>query len=146
MNSQHKSPSKKKAKQRVQHGLPHTTSSLSPHSLQALEAQTKEENLLAKKTMKAYTGYVAAGQRWLEELCSARGTEVPAGCPQSEAVGPDSEAQLGPNFVYAFDPTPYLHSPAALALFLTYKCVEGNRGRSTAEGIHAAFKNYWQSS
>ena len=142
------------AKSRYQKGRRHgnhestspSGSPITPHSLQALETQTKEDNLLSKNTTKAYTGYVLAGRHWLEELCSKSSTEIPHGWPLAGTPEEDPKASLDPDFAHAFDPTPNSHSPQALALYLTFKCVQEKRGRSTAEGIHAAFKNMWQSS
>jgi len=120
--------------------------SLNPDTLAALEARTKEENLLSKNTTKAYHGYVTAGRQWLGELCSISSTELPSGCPPSDESGNAPDTHLPPDFVSAFNPTPNVHSPEALALYITFKCVDGNRGKSTAEGIHAAFKNMWEAS
>ncbi|KAJ7869327.1 hypothetical protein B0H14DRAFT_3440760 [Mycena olivaceomarginata] len=43
----------------------------------------------------------------------------------------------------AFEGPPNKHSVYALSLYFTQKCVEEGLGKSTADGIHGAFANYW---
>ncbi|KAF8202084.1 hypothetical protein K438DRAFT_1758335 [Mycena galopus ATCC 62051] len=43
----------------------------------------------------------------------------------------------------ALEGPPNKHSIYVLSLYLTQKCVEKGQGKSTAEGIHGVFANYW---
>lgn len=121
---------------------------MSAPELEQLEVQAKDENLLSGNTVRAYIGYINAGRRWLSSLCAREAVQVPSGSPFLPGATDSEDLNLLPNseFSHAFDNIPNQHSPAALALFLSFKCLEENRGRSTAEGIHAAFKNLWQTS
>lgn len=49
-----------------------------------------------------------------------------------------------PEFADAFTGAPNRCSPDALTLYLTYKCIEGDNGKSTAEGAYSAMKKYWE--
>ena len=49
-----------------------------------------------------------------------------------------------PSFAAAFGPVPNEHTPRALVLFITQKCVHEGKAIGTANGIQAAFKKYWE--
>lgn len=105
--------------------------------LQELES-TRDEGLKqfgkAEKTHKAYKGYLDAGKKWLKELVE---------CEQQRGVDKLYQIPLD-KLAVAFDKPPNQYSAVALELFLTSKCFgERKCGKSTAEGIHGAFCQYW---
>lgn len=99
----------------------------------------RDENLKqfgkAKNTRKAYSGYLARGQCWLGQIVEdAR----EMGLEEFEGMSIDG-------FKAAFDNPPNRHSATALELFLVQKCFTEGLKEGTADGIHAAFTEYWES-
>ncbi|KAF4613695.1 hypothetical protein D9613_008208 [Agrocybe pediades] len=54
------------------------------------------------------------------------------------------EARMDPEFPNSLDGPPNKCTPLAIAMFLTHKCINEDLGKSTAEGIHAAFKRHYK--
>ena len=101
--------------------------------------KTKESGLTefghAKRTTSAYTRYIDRGKEFLAEIVAQRRESGEGGiCKQ----GIDTDV-----LARAFETPPNKHSAAALELFLVQKCFTENLGKSTAQGIHAAFTDYW---
>ncbi|KAG1781061.1 hypothetical protein EV702DRAFT_1193898 [Suillus placidus] len=101
-----------------------------------IKERAKQQHKHASSTRKNYSSYVDRGQKWLKVHAST------TSCKDEETH--DSDAYEDPTFRDALEEIPNQHSDKALALFLSYKCFHENNGQSTCDGIHAAFKKYWE--
>jgi hypothetical protein len=101
-----------------------------------IKERAKQQHKHANSTRKNYGSYVGRGQKWLKAHASA------TGCRDEETH--DDNAYEDPTFRDALEETPNRHSDKALALFISYKCFHEDNGQSTCDGIHAAFKKYWE--
>jgi hypothetical protein len=111
-------------------------------ALHSIARSTTAEHLRAPTTRAAYEGHVKRAKLWLVEEMSHRVN--PPGLP--EKLGPEElEPWMAPGFALAFEPTPNAASPNALRMYITFKCIEQQCSFSTAEGIHASFKAFWDS-
>ena len=114
--------------------------------LEEAKQASKRKHGSATKTTAGYEGYIRRGKVWLADLIRNLSTEHsfehPKGCPTSLDNAKWDVADLG----LAFEIKPNRSSPWALASFISHKCFENNLGESTAEGVHAAFKRYWDNS
>ncbi len=110
-------------------------------------AQTKESSKKkhgsAMNTNSTYDGYIRRGKQWLAELVKdfeqEDELEHPRGCP----AGLEGMKWNIGDLIQAFDTRPNRASPWALASYIACKCFVENLGESTGDGIHAAFKRYW---
>jgi hypothetical protein len=106
---------------------------------QKVKENNQKAHLHAVKTQRSYAGYLERGKKWLQ------GHFVKTLPDSGEEEEPDADSVYeDPEFRKAFDQTPNRHSDKALALFISYKCFHQNLKQSTGEGIHAAFKKYWE--
>ncbi|KAJ7926602.1 hypothetical protein B0H13DRAFT_2229378 [Mycena leptocephala] len=94
------------------------------NALQSKKAAIREEFSKGRRTKAAYTGYLNRGRDILADIVKEQGIDT--GLLEKAFEGP-----------------PNKHSAMALELYLTQKCVVEGRGKSTAEGIHGAFADYW---
>ena len=106
-----------------------------------IKERAKQQHKHANSTQKNYSAYVDRGQKWLKMHASAAGCGNEASQDQETL---DGDAYEDPTFRDALEETPNQHSDKALALFISYKCFHENNGQSTCDGIHAAFKKYWE--
>ncbi|KAF8207109.1 hypothetical protein K438DRAFT_1917558 [Mycena galopus ATCC 62051] len=100
-------------------------------------AAMQDEFGKAPNTKGAYKGYLARGRAIIADVVAERRQleeDDPGFHPESIDVELLAVALEGP---------PNKHSVYALSLYLTQKCVEEGLGKSTADGIHGAFANYW---
>ena len=117
-----------------------------PPSLRKLQAAAQliqDTHLKSSRTSTLYKGYVERGQMWLKGLDLTAEDTNPLGLPEDI-----SHVQLPGDFdktlwATALDSPPNKHSPEALIFYLTHKCDSEACGKSTADGIHAAFKHLW---
>ncbi|KZP05164.1 hypothetical protein FIBSPDRAFT_766273 [Athelia psychrophila] len=121
------------------------TSSL--QQLKNLTAEKTDQHIKSGKTRNAYNGYITRAKSWLgafflEEGEAERKWKEGSG----KGLSGDGEGDIDnttlledEEFRDAFDGVPSKSTPQAISMFLTFKCFEENKGRSTAEGIHAAF-------
>ena len=106
-------------------------------------------HIYAEATRSNYDGHVSRGQDFLQKICKLHqnGNDLEALRGKDAINGSDSNIAGSPThdplFRHAFDETPNEFSPEALEMFLTQKCFNEGKGKSTAEGIYAAFKKYW---
>ncbi len=132
-----KTPSRKKsAAQNAQLMTPeHDTPGPSTNSLLAQAVLTTDQWYRSKSTKTGYANYVKAGKKWLAEWVEQNTSESsPTG-----GQGIDVEAS---KLAGAFDAIKE-ETPLALRLLIAFKCEHQQRGFSTAEGIRAAFKDYF---
>ncbi|KAG0703100.1 hypothetical protein DFH29DRAFT_998728 [Suillus ampliporus] len=101
-----------------------------------IKERAKQQHKHASSMWKNYSSYVDRGQKWLKVHASA------TSCEDEETH--DGDAYEDPTFRDALEEIPNQHSDKALALFISYKCFHENNGQSTCDGIHAAFKKYWE--
>ncbi|KAJ7920082.1 hypothetical protein B0H13DRAFT_1867987 [Mycena leptocephala] len=108
------------------------------NALQSKKAAIREEFSKGRRTKAAYTGYLNRGRDILVHIVKERRLKEKTTrgwkCPEGIDTGLLEKAFEGP---------PNKHSAMALELYLTQKCVVEGRGKSTAEGIHGAFADYW---
>jgi hypothetical protein len=106
--------------------------------LQQVKEARKKEHLHSKGTDAAYKGHVKQGKEFLTSLvASMRELRV-------DVMNSDRHQMLDiAELEVAFGDSPNRHSPIALELFLTQKCLTENLGKDTANGIHAAFICHW---
>ena len=100
-------------------------------ALQDISATACKEYGKAERTRKSYAYYVEKGKAFLAE-CMAEQLPWDA----------DGGIEL---WKEAFNGPPNKHSARALELFLAKKCLHEGCSRSTAEGIQAAFADFWDS-
>ncbi|KAJ7792481.1 hypothetical protein B0H14DRAFT_3563421 [Mycena olivaceomarginata] len=99
----------------------------------------QEEFGKAQNTRDAYKGYLARGIAIVKDVVAERmrlEKEDPGALPDCDII----DVKL---LATALQGPPNKHSVYALSLYLTQKCVEEGFGKSTANGIHGAFANYW---
>lgn len=88
----------------------------------------------APKTLKAYNGHIKRGRAFLMEVVKQK-------------MNGERDLELGINIEeleHAFDKPPNRLSAKALELFLVQKCIVEKCSASYAEGIKAAFLDYWR--
>lgn len=105
--------------------------------LQRIKEAGKQQHLQAESTQNAYKGYVRRGREWLEDLIACQDT--------SNLTGEELALLKDPALKDAFNSIPNHLSAKVLSWYLALKGF-GKRpvGRSTIEGIHAAFKKLWE--
>lgn len=117
------------------------------HHLQTLAAAKTKKYLKSGNTTEAYQGYIKRGKEFLasffNEEHEAEGIWK-AGLEQG--LSGDGESEIDgktmlddEEFRDAFEGCPSNSTPQAIAMFLAFKCFEQGNGKSTADGIHAAF-------
>lgn len=104
-------------------------------TLQRLSESTQKEFGKALATQTAYARYLEQGTVFLAALVSERRQK-------REVV--DNEDEIDVDVLEkAFKKPPNYLSNKALEFFLVHRCFNENCGKSTADGIHAAFCDYW---
>lgn len=106
-------------------------------TLQRLSESTHKEFGKALATQKAYVRYLDQGREFLAALVSERRQKR-----DKEVVDDDDEIDVDV-LEKAFKKPPNYLSNKALEFFLVHRCFNENCGKSTADGIHAAFCDYW---
>jgi hypothetical protein len=145
-----KSTSKKSTETRAKRGASKT--SIGPQSslstLKKLAHTKKKQYLHSENTTEKYDGYVKRGKEFLqsffEEESEAEANWKAAADKElsgdgEEEIDEDENLLRDPEFRNAFNGPPVKSTPQAIAMFLAWKCFEQNNGKSTADGIHAAF-------
>lgn len=127
---------------------PSSFRTLSIVELDQVKQSSKKLHGSAVKTTANYHGHLTRGKQWLEDLMKGSNNQDVFGCPRGLPQSSENRTRKWGkhDLIHAFDLVPTCASPWALASFLTFKCFHENRGISTAEGIHAAFKKYWDNS
>ena len=106
------------------------------HELHHIKEAGKQQHLQAETMQKAYWGHVRRGREWLQDLLSRNDT--------TNLSEEDLVLFNDPAFKNAFDDIPNHLSAQVLAWYLSWSGFRKNLGRSTIEGIHAAFKKLWE--
>ncbi|PPR07279.1 hypothetical protein CVT26_012439 [Gymnopilus dilepis] len=107
----------------------------------------------SKNTLNSYDGYIRRGREFVaqfvkeqeagERLWMAGGAELLMD-EDDELLGKvEPDVSMDPDFHKAFDGPPLKCTPLAIAMFLAHKCFTEKLGKSTADGIHSAFVNYY---
>lgn len=129
--SSHSSSKGKKKKSRPP--VP-SDSSINLGTLVELNQQSRQTYGKAQRTIEAYRGYIAKGKEFLALMVKARRENQ-----EQDEIDTDLLEK-------AFDNPPNQFSAKALELFLVHKCLGPDGcGPSTAERIHAAFCDHWDS-
>jgi hypothetical protein len=126
------SPAKKKTKPSTK------KTKIATSSLQALQkTRTASQNEFgrSKSTKSNYAGYIKRGKIFLADIVAERRANG-EGVVCKEGINTDLLEK-------AFENPPNKYSAMALELFLVQKCFTENWGKSTGDGIHGAFADYW---
>ena len=128
------------------------TQSVSLQGLSKIQEDGKARHLKAPKTSSKYLEMVIAGRKWLHDHCKQDNTTPSSdiALPQNELPQPNSDEiddardlYYQQEFLTAFEKVPNEHSPMALALYITYKCMHQHLKAGTGASIRAAFKHVW---
>lgn len=121
--------------------------------LKELTASNTKQYLHSNNTTEKYDGYVKRGKEFLASFVAsednaevswkAQHTQGLSGDGKDEIRVDETILQSDPKFHHAFDGAPIKATPQALTMFLAWKCFEQDNGKSTADGIHAAFIAYY---
>ncbi|KAJ7611843.1 hypothetical protein FB45DRAFT_843944 [Roridomyces roridus] len=123
------SPKKKRAKKKETAEL---------DTLQSKKDALHKEFSKSQKTRKAYDGYLARARAFVKDITKERRLK------EAKTPGWQNEDGLDTDLLEkALEGPPNKHSAAALELFITQKCVVEGCKKSTADGIHGAFADYW---
>jgi hypothetical protein len=104
--------------------------------LQTVRDQSKKQHHRAKNTTDAYRRYKKNGDDFLRTLVA----NMRSGTTDDKAIGEDISID---DFAVAFKNPPNRYSAQALEAFLVQKCIVEGLGVATKDGIHAAFKRFW---
>ena len=117
--------------------------------LHRIKEAGKQKYLRSGATQNAYQGYVRRGREWLEDLVNRlqhKETINDTSSEENQKLLEENRKLLeNPEFKDAFANIPNQLSAKVLALYLAYRGFDEKKpaGRSTIEGIHAAFKRLW---
>ena len=107
-----------------------------------------ETDRVARKTTVAYKGHLARADAWLaSEITLHQGAHMLSAVETApaELTSVQGEEWLDDPFLHPLAAssfaTPSECTPLLIAWHLTERCVANKKGLSTAEGIHAAFKD-----
>ncbi|KAF8956169.1 hypothetical protein BDZ97DRAFT_1708433 [Flammula alnicola] len=110
-------------------------------------SETIRQHGKSQNTTGNYEGYVRRGKEFLAMFANegeAANGDIDDGDGDRGAESPDdADNGMDPCFREAFDGPPIKCTPIAIAMFMGYKCIDENLGKSTASGIQAAFLEYY---
>lgn len=133
---------KPKIGRKTKNSLPANSPSLV--ALEKLQDSGKQANLNSGQTRRKYEGYVRRGREWLAgHFSQDKNSAAPKGLDTDKLPSAADDIYGDPDFEKAFNERPNKCSHQALALFISYKCFHQNLKKGTGQGIHAAFKKYW---
>ncbi|KAF9071276.1 hypothetical protein BDP27DRAFT_1382450 [Rhodocollybia butyracea] len=98
--------------------------------------QTREKYGQAGKTKKGYGGYLERGKKILAGIVQARKAAEQEGKVFTDGI-------VASELAKAFNNPPNKWSSKALELILIQKCVHEGCGKSTMDGMHAAYAKHW---
>ncbi|KAF9056963.1 hypothetical protein BDP27DRAFT_1433134 [Rhodocollybia butyracea] len=99
-------------------------------------AQTREDHGRSARTKKNYDGYLERGDKILSRIVQA--------CEAAEKEGKEfSDGIVSSELAKAFDNPPNKWSSKALEVILIQKCIHEGCGKSTLDGMHAAYAKCW---
>lgn len=108
------------------------------NALQSQKAAVRNEFSKGQRTRSAYKGYLNRGRDILADIVKERRLK------EKTTKGWKCPEGIDTNLLEkAFEGPPNKHSAMALELYLTQKCVVEGCKKSTADGIHGAFADYW---
>ena len=113
-------------------------------TLQKIKKSSRAEHGRPKRTRDNYAGYVERGKAFLRELVAERRGNVDHVDNKLDSLDDDIDIDIDIDLMEkAFDNPPNKYSVMVLELYLVQKCLTEKRGKSTADGIHGAFTDYW---
>ena len=113
-------------------------------TLQKIKKSSRAEHGRPKRTRDNYAGYVERGKAFLRELVAERRGNVDHVDNKLDSLDDDIDIDIDIDLMEkAFDNPPNKYSVMVLELYLVQKCLTEERGKSTADGIHGAFTDYW---
>ena len=101
----------------------------------------------SQETNKAYEGYIKRGCEWLATFASGvadKDSAMPNSTIPKNSVDDNEVLTTHPDFLQAFNGRPNKYTPIAIHMFMAFKSFEMDKGKSTAESIHAAFKCHYK--
>jgi hypothetical protein len=111
-------------------------------TLQKIKKSSRAEHGRPKRTRDNYTGYVERGKAFLKDLVAERRENVDHIDNKLDSLDDDIDIDID-MMEKAFDNPPNKYSVMMLELYLVQKCLTEKKGKSTADGIHGAFADYW---
>lgn len=105
-------------------------------ALQSQKAALHGEYSKSKKTKSTYSGYLDRARDIIADVVEKRRAEAKTAQGLSDGIDTDLLA-------VALNGKPNKLSATALELCITQKCVVEGLSKSTAEGLHGAWANYW---
>jgi hypothetical protein len=114
-------------------------------TLQKIKKSSRVKHGRPKRTQDNYAGYVERGKAFLEELVAERREKVDHIDTGNKPDSLDDDIDIIDIDMMekAFDNPPNKYSVMVLELYLVQKCLTEKKGKSTANGIHGAFTDYW---
>jgi hypothetical protein len=106
-------------------------------TLQQVRQESLKAHRRAPRTRAVYSAYVNQGFQFLRAVVAERRAAAERG---EELLASDLDLSL---LEKALDNPPNKYSAKVLELLLTERCFRIGLGKSTADGIHAAFNDYW---
>jgi hypothetical protein len=117
-------------------------------------AEGKQKHRKAEQTQNNYSGHIRRGIEFLanfareeqeaEEIWqNAEDRSNHLSAENENEIPADTEAQMDPNFQFAFTGPPIRCTPTAIVMFMAHKCFTEKRGKSTASALHAAFLDHY---
>ncbi|KAG8918633.1 hypothetical protein FRC02_002199 [Tulasnella sp. 418] len=163
MPKQAKSSSKevnKKQKGRSKRKTAAVSTNISQESRDIIDNSQKEGAALSKGTLDSYQCAFKNARKWIQEYDTATALQNAATIDLPEGVqyefhpghhiryNPKVHSPYSviydPDFETSLDGPPKRTTPAAMALYLSYRIVDENLGMSTLNTIDAAFKNHYK--
>lgn len=121
--------------ERKKHGKKTRTMPVSLEQLEQVRIAAVKKHGGSQKTADNYASYLKRGCAFLAQMVDEKrqntGREL-----QEQGINRDELAK-------AFDNPPNKYSAMVLEKFMVEKCLHENLGKSTHDGVHAAFKRYW---
>ncbi|KII93126.1 hypothetical protein PLICRDRAFT_70704, partial [Plicaturopsis crispa FD-325 SS-3] len=116
-------------------------SSASLGELQKIDAAGKKKYLHAQTTSTTYDGYIDRCRLWIKPAAAARKlAEAEAQKNGGILEGPTIDAE---KLYTSLDGLPNSESANAIEFYIVQKCLSEGKGKSTAEGAHAAWIRYY---
>jgi len=107
-------------------------------ALQSQKVAVHSEYSKAKKTKSTYHGYLVRSREIIADIVKERKAKEKANPGYIWPDGIDTKL-----LAKALEGTPNKYSATAVELCLTQKCIVEGLGKSTADGLHGAWANYW---
>ncbi|KAF9066370.1 hypothetical protein BDP27DRAFT_1544384 [Rhodocollybia butyracea] len=110
------------------------------------ETAKNAKGIRSGNTNMAYNGIIKRTRNWLKDfiegqnLAQTKSEEVKVDSGFEESV----DLEMDPKFSTCLEDTPVKCTPEALAMFMSWKCFDEEKGKLTAEQIHAGWKHHYK--